>query len=211
MSYPDWMIRGPEVATCNCNWGCPCQFNSLPTHGDCRAGVAMRIDEGHYGDVNLDGVKWVGLFSWPGAIHEGNGEVFPIVDEQASEAQREAILSIMSGEPSEPGATMFNVFAATFVTAHEPVFAPIQFDIDFAQWTGHFSVPGYIDAVASPITNPVTGESHQARVSLPNGFEYLEAQYVSSRTSAEGTIPLDWDDGHGHLAMLHLTPTGPVA
>lgn len=211
MSYPDWMIHGPEVATCNCDWGCPCQFNSLPTHGDCRAGVAMRIDEGHYGEVSLDGVKWVGLFAWPGPIHEGNGEVCPIVDEQASEEQREAILSIMSGEPSEPGATVFSVFASTIVTAHEPVFAPIQFEIDFDHWTGHFNVPGHVDAVASPITNPVTGESHQARVSLPNGFEYLEAQYVSSRTSAEGRIPLEWNDGHGHLAMLHLTPSGPVA
>jgi len=171
----------------------------------------MRIDEGHYGEVSLDGVKWVGLFAWPGPIHEGDGEVFPIVDEQASQEQRDAILSIMSGEPSEPGATIFNVFAATIVTAHEPVFAPIQFDIDFDHWTGHFKVPGYVDATASPITNPVTGESHQARVSLPNGFEYLEAQYVSSRTSAEGRIPLEWDDGHGHLAMLHLTPNGPVA
>ena len=44
MTEFDWKIRGPEVSTCNCNWGCPCQFNSLPTHGNCRAGVAMRIE-----------------------------------------------------------------------------------------------------------------------------------------------------------------------
>ena len=35
--------------TCNCAWGCPCQFNALPTHGRCEAMVAVRIREGHYG------------------------------------------------------------------------------------------------------------------------------------------------------------------
>ena len=44
----DWHIKGPELATCNCDWGCPCQFNSLPSHGDCRAAVAMRIDQGDF-------------------------------------------------------------------------------------------------------------------------------------------------------------------
>ncbi|MBO08049.1 MAG: hypothetical protein CL478_07225, partial [Acidobacteria bacterium] len=44
--YTDWMIRGLSVSTCNCDYGCPCQFNSLPTHGDCRAAVAMSIEEG---------------------------------------------------------------------------------------------------------------------------------------------------------------------
>ena len=52
----------PEIATCNCAWGCPCQFNGLPTHGDCRAAVAMQIEKGHFGAVSLDGLKWVGLF-----------------------------------------------------------------------------------------------------------------------------------------------------
>jgi hypothetical protein len=56
---------------------------------------------------------------------------------------------------------------------------------------GHFWVPGYIDANASPIANPVTGESHRARVELPNGFEYHKAEFVSSHTHADGQIPLD--------------------
>ena len=31
MAHVDWSIKGPEIATCNCDWGCPCQFNALPT------------------------------------------------------------------------------------------------------------------------------------------------------------------------------------
>jgi len=210
MSTIDWVIRGPEISTCNCNWGCPCQFNSLPTHGNCRAGVAMRIDEGHFGDVSLDDVHWAAMFAWPKAIHEGNGEALLILDERAGDAQREALLAILSGETSVPGATMFSVFASTLTKVHEPVVAQILFEADFDNWSGEFSVPGYIDAKAAPITNPVSGESHRAKVTLPGGFEYREAEFVSSRTHGQGPIPLDWTDGHGHLCMLHMTPHGPV-
>jgi hypothetical protein len=138
MTDVDWLIKGPEISTCNCDWGCPCQFNSLPTHGHCRAGVAMRIDEGHFGETRLDGLLWSAMFAWPKAIHEGDGEALIILDENADEAQRAALLSILSGESSVPGATMFSVFAATLTTMHEPVVAPIRFEVDHDEWTGHF-------------------------------------------------------------------------
>ena len=75
----DWRLRGPEITNCNCAWGCPCQFNSLPTNGNCRAVVAMQIDEGHFGDVDLTGRRFATLVEWPGPIHHGNGQVLPIV------------------------------------------------------------------------------------------------------------------------------------
>jgi hypothetical protein len=150
------------------------------------------------------------MFAWPKAIHEGNGEAVMFLDDKTSETQREALLQILSGETSVPGATAFSVFASTLTKVHEPVVAPIRFEIDFTAWTGHFAVPGYIDAHAAPITNPVSGESHRARVILPEGFEYREAEFVSSRTQGHGPIPLDWTEGHGHICMIHMTPSGPV-
>lgn len=47
MADVDWMLKGPELTPCNCAWGCPCQFNSLPTNGNCRAAVAMHGFEYH--------------------------------------------------------------------------------------------------------------------------------------------------------------------
>jgi hypothetical protein len=44
-----WEIKAKEFANCNCAYGCPCQFNALPTHGNCEAAVAMEIEKGHYG------------------------------------------------------------------------------------------------------------------------------------------------------------------
>ena len=51
MSAIDWSIKGPHFVNCNCDYGCPCQFNALPTYRTCLAVVAWQIDEGHFGDV----------------------------------------------------------------------------------------------------------------------------------------------------------------
>ena len=195
MAQVDWEIEGPELASCNCDWGCPCQFNARPTHGDCRAGVAMRIDRGHFGDVRLDGLKFVVMMAWPGAVHEGRGEAQPVVDERADERQREALLKILSGEETEPGATVFNVFASTIDTVHEPLSKPIEFEIDIEGRTGRFAVPGLIEARGEPIKNPVTGQPHRAKVVLPHGFEYTEAEYGSSNDQGDGQGPARLDAG----------------
>ncbi len=50
----DWYIEGPSYGNCNCDWSCPCQFESLPTHGYCEGFEALRIDKGHFSDVRLD-------------------------------------------------------------------------------------------------------------------------------------------------------------
>lgn len=208
MTYVDWRIRGPEISNCNCDWGCPCQFNALPTHGDCRAMTAMHIDQGHFGDVSLDGLKWVGMFAWPKAIHEGHGEAFVVVDDKASPEQREAILTILSGGETEPGATIFNVFATVIDHLHEPAFLPILFEADRERRVGRVSVAGIIETSVDPIRNPITGDEHRARVALPNGFEYKEAEFASGDTNAGGPVSLNWTSSHAHLAILDLSTHG---
>jgi hypothetical protein len=208
MTYVDWRIRGPEISNCNCDWGCPCQFNALPTHGDCRAMTAMHIDEGHFGSVSLDGLKWVGMFAWPKAIHEGHGEAFVVVDDKASPEQREAILTILSGGETEPGATIFNVFATVIDHMHEPAFLPILFEADRERRVGRVSVAGIVETTVDPIRNPVTGAEHRARVALPDGFEYKEAEFASGDTNAGGPVSLNWTSSHAHLAILDLSTHG---
>jgi hypothetical protein len=136
--------------------------------------------------------------------------VLAIVDERADERQRDAILKILAGEETEPAATIFNALAATLATVHQPQFRPIEFEVDLQARTGRFAVPGVVEARSEPIRNPVTGEPHYARVVLPHGFEFTEAEFASSTTRASGVIAHDWTQAHSHLAMLHLTPNGPV-
>ncbi len=210
MPYVDWALRGPQIATCNCAWGCPCQFNALPTYGDCRAAVAMRVDAGHFGEVSLDGLKWAGLFAWPHAIHEGNGEALAIIDERASQTQRDALLTILSGQEQEPGATIFNVLAGTIAKMNAPLFLPIALEVGEDGISGKFSVPGVVATTSEPIRNPVTGVPHRARVALPHGFEFLEAEFGSSTTRASGAIAHDWAERHAHVAVIDIGPYGPT-
>ncbi|MBL8895722.1 MAG: DUF1326 domain-containing protein [Rhizobiales bacterium] len=210
MADTQWMIRGPEIATCNCSYGCPCQFNALPTNGDCRAAVAMQIDEGFFGDVRLDGLRWAAVAAWPGPIHEGHGEIQPIVDVRATPAQRDALLAIMSGQHTKPGATFFQVFSSMIDTVHEPKFETIEFGADVAKATGRFRVSGVVDAAVEPIRNPVTGAAHRAKVSLADSFEFVEAQFASGTVKATAPIALANVGKHAHLANLHLTGDGIV-
>ena len=58
----NWTIYGREFVNCNCSYGCPCQFNGLPTHGYCQAVAGMEIEQGHHGVTKLDSLKFVWHF-----------------------------------------------------------------------------------------------------------------------------------------------------
>lgn len=206
----EWMIQGPEISNCNCNYGCPCQFNALPSEGNCRAVVGIRIDKGHHGNVRLDGLKFGAVVAWPGPIHEGKGEVLPIIDERATPEQREALLKIMTGQDTEPGATIFQVFATTYEKAHDPVFTKIDFAADLDSCEGSLRVAGVFEASTTAIRNPITGDAHHAKVSLRNGFEYAEAEFASGTAKSAGPIKIDHAGTHAHLAMIHMTGHGIV-
>ncbi|SFL90935.1 DUF1326 domain-containing protein [Marinobacter zhejiangensis] len=208
MNHPDWRIEGFEFVNCNCDFGCPCQFNALPTKGNCQALGAVRIDKGYFGDTRLDGLAFAMTLKWPGAIHEGNGEAQAFIDENANEAQREAILAILSGETSEPGATFFNVFASTMTKMNDPVFCPISITGDVDARQASVKVGDLIEAKGEPIINPVSGLEHRARIDLPQGFEYAVAEVASGRTSARAAMPLELAGSHSHMTHLDIGPQG---
>ena len=205
-----WTLHGREFANCNCAYGCPCQFNALPTHGNCRAVVGIQVDKGNHGSVKLDGLRMAGIFRWPGPIHEGNGEAQPIVDVRADEAQRTAILKIMGGQDTKPGATMFNVFASMLTKVFDPVFAPIDFEVDVGKRRARLKVDGYIDQRGEPIVNPVTGAEFRGRIDLPNGFEYTLAEMGRGWSKATGPIAYELADSYGQFAELHLCQDGII-
>lgn len=210
MSEINWTIRAREFANCNCSYGCPCQFNGLPTHGDCRAVVGFEIDTGHHGETKLDGLKVAGIFKWPAAIHEGGGEAALIIDERANEAQREALLRILSGQDTEPGATVFNVFASTLETVHPPIFTKIDFEIDVDGRQGRLVVPDLIETRGEPIVNPVTGKPHRARIDMVGGFEYKRAEVGRGWSKTRAPIGFELADSYTHFCNLNLSQSGVI-
>jgi hypothetical protein len=206
----NWTIHGREFVNCNCSYGCPCQFNGLPTHGHCQAVAGMEIEQGHHGTTKLDGLKFVAIFRWPGAIHEGKGEAAVVVDERATEAQRGALLRIISGQDTEPGATVFNVFASTLEKLHDPIFAPVDFQVDVEGRKARLFVPGVTEGRGEPILNPVTGAPHRVRIDMVDSFEYLLAEIGRGWTKTAGPIKFELADSYAQFAEIHLCQTGIV-
>jgi hypothetical protein len=205
-----WTIKGREFVNCNCSYGCPCQFNGLPTHGHCRAVGGFEIVQGHHGSTKLDGLRFVGIFRWPGAIHEGKGEAAVVIDERATEAQRSALLRILTGQDTEPGATVFSVFASTVEKLHDPIFAPIDFKMDIAARKAQLVVPGVTIGRGEPILNPVTGKEHQVRIDMVDGFEYTLAEIGRGWTKTSRPIQIELADSYGQFAEINLCQSGIV-
>ena len=205
-----WEFKGRELVNCTCEYGCNCQFNALPDKGHCHAVAGIQIDEGRHGDTILDGLRIAAIFKWPGAIHEGNGEVIAFVDENADEAQRDALLKIMTGQDTDPFATMFAVYASTVTVMHEPVFTRIDFEVDVDARRGRLSVPGYVEMVGEPIRNKVSGEESRAQIVLPAGFEYEVADIGSATSRSQAPVEVDMKDSYGQFAHLHLNSHGVV-
>ena len=206
----EWEIKGREFGNCNCSYGCPCQFNALPTHGHCHGFGVYEIERGFHGSTRLDGLKAAAIFRWPGPIHEGKGEGVHVLDRRASVEQRAALLRILRGEDTEPGATVFQVFASTCDTVHEPIVADIDFAIDVDGRNASAKIEGVLAAKGAPILNPVTGAPHRVRIVQPDGFEFAEAEIGRGWSKTMGPIRFELNDSYGQFAEIHLCQNGMV-
>lgn len=206
-----WTIHGFEFGNCNCNWGCPCQFNAPTTHGHCEAVAAGHVTEGHFNDIRLDGLDFVMLYAWPGEIADGNGRQQFIISEEADAAQREALGKILHGESTAPGATHWFVFASTMSEVFETLYAPIHLSVDVAARKANLSVPGMIESTGSPIVDPNSGEEFRARIDLPNGFEYSIAEMGTGSSTVRGAgIDLNLENSYGQFNELHMNQDGVI-
>jgi hypothetical protein len=211
MGMVDWYVEGVEFGNCNCDYGCPCQFESLPTHGHCRGFEVVRIDKGHFGEVSLDGVRAALIYAWPGPIFEGNGEMQAIIDERADTAQRQALATILHGGETRDAATHWWVFHAMSSTVHEPVLKPIEFEVDIGQRRARVVIPGVLESSGRPIRSPATGDEHRVRIDIPNGIEFEIAEIGSATTKASGAITLELNDTYGQFSVLRHSGAGVIS
>lgn len=207
-----WEIYGLELANCNCNFGCPCQFGVLPNRGNCEAAVVFDIERGHHGDTDLSGLRAAAIYHWPGAIHEGNGQMQLVIDTAASDTQAAAMERILTGQDTEEMKTFWFVYAKMSLTKYPTLRKPIDLTLDMGARTGRIRIDGVAEIDVQPIPHIVTGEPHRALLKLPNGFEFREAEVASGRTTLSGgdvSFP-PLIDSHAHFARLHMSQAGVI-
>jgi len=159
-----WHIQGEYFLACNCDYGCPCNFNARPSMGFCQGVVGIKIADGAYGGTRLDGLHAALAMKWPGAIHEGNGVAALFVDERATGAQREAMSKIVAGQAGPP----LSIFASTWSHTTGPFF--VNFDVRLAGKDTNIRIGDQIRVAFMPIRNPVTKVEAHSKVVLAPGM-----------------------------------------
>ena len=211
MAQVDWYIEGIEFSNCNCDYACPCQFESRrPTKGHCRGFAAVQIASGHFGAVPLDGLCGALLYAWPGPIYQGNGECQAVIDERADAAQRDALAAILYGAETREAATHWWVYRTMSSTVHPPIFKPFEFNVDVERRTGRIVIRDVLESTARPIRTPTTGSEHRIRIDLPNGIEFETAEIGSGTTKTTASISLDLEDSYGQFSFLRQSGEGVV-
>jgi hypothetical protein len=209
---PKWKMHAYFLDACNCDWGCPCQFNAKPTHGNCDGVAGYHIVTGSYGsNVKLDGLDMALIYSWPGPIHEGHGKASFYIDNRADGKQFEALSNIITGRA---GGGPFEVYASTIEELQEPKRASVKFQTkDIRSRVRVFGMREHgkqrkqsqdiiLEAWLEPIRNPVTGKAYRAIIEIPEGFESSRMDQASMKTlvANDGHLRFQFEGTYGSFS-----------
>jgi hypothetical protein len=201
-----WTMKGALLGACNCDWGCPCNFDAPPTYGHCEGVYTWHVEEGRYGDVSLDGVN----FGWggrsPGALHEGHGTAVVVIDEAAGPEQRSAVETIArSGEAGLP----FDIFASITETWLDTIITPIEVELAGINSKVAMSGGSLYELVMSRIKNPVTGDEEELYLDKPTGFTATRAELGNSIVERFKANGLSWENAGRYAEYSEFEYSGP--
>jgi hypothetical protein len=210
MAKTKWHMKGQYNKNCNCIATCPCDTVGFPyPDKGCEGMAGMYIAKGNFGDVKLNGLNWVVVYQWPGALHEGNGAVQAFIDKKAREDQRTALLTILSGKA---GNAWFEILSSIVTTVHDPQFVPITWEFDKKKRKATVRVPGFLETKSAPLKIPATNDEQQVIVQMPGGMEYREFQVAQAVVlKMTGAIQFDHKNTHSSLAEVEHSHKGIVA
>jgi len=196
-----WRIAGEYMETCNCDFLCPCIGSNLtakPTEGDCKAAIAMRIDEGQKDGVVLDGLSFVVLLHSPGAMADGNIKVGLVIDEAADDAQTEAISQIASGAAGGPIAALAPLVSELAGVEKRP----IRFEVDGLNRTVEAG-----ELVDQALTGVPSASKEGEAVCLDNTAHPVSPRLALAKATRShfNAFGIKWDDASG-LRNGHFAP-----
>ena len=198
-----WSLKGHVLVACNCDWGCPCNFNAPPTTGKCEGGWTWHVDSGSVGDVAVDGLNFSVYVNWPGAIHEGNGTALILVDDRSSDDQRRAIETLIEGKSGGP----WGILGWTWPTIHGPFPASYDFLVDGVNTK--LKAGDYVVADCSAIRNPVSGAEVHPGVVLPEGIILKEGD-LGMTTKFRVSNGIDYDHSGKYMAVGPFEYAGKI-
>jgi hypothetical protein len=168
-----WNIKAKYYEACNCAYGCPCNMNGFPTHGYCEGSIGFEVLEGERDGLDLAGVKVAAAVKWPGAIHEGNGNMAVFID--APEDKRDSVVAILTAE--DPGLP-WEILASTISEIHGPFFETVE--INDSETDSRVAVADKLEIQMQTFTNPVSGDPHEVHMVMPDGFIFQDGKICTT-------------------------------
>ncbi len=143
-----WRIQGDFLLSCNCDVWCPCVLSmgkADPTYGRCLSWWAIHCEQGHNGDVTLDGLTTGLLLETPGPLAEGGWTFAIYLDENGSPEADDALVEIFKGQAGGP-ISRFSIMISDYLGAKK---VPITYEELETGW--RVNVPKLIEGAIEPI------------------------------------------------------------
>jgi len=201
-----WEFEADYFTFCNCDWGCPCNFNARPTQGDCHGVGAWRIRKGTFDGTKLDGVVFAAAYFFPGLIEQGHGIARFYIDRKAIPAQRRAIEAICSGKI---GGGIFEIFANLAEKIYP--FMAADIDLDIAGPRAALRIPDIMEAECDSLSYP-DGMIIKPTFTLPHGIEFKTALATNTKTwwIRDGEMLANHKNVYGIVSQVRFTQDGCV-
>jgi hypothetical protein len=206
-----WEFKSETYDNCSCALNCGCQFNLPSTHGYCQTAYLGNVIAGHFNETPLAGLKWAGLWKWPGEIAAGNGTRLIVIDERANEAQRVALDAIVSGEACAPLSNVFSVYGSLCEHFLDTLFLPIDLETNFGNRTATAKIPGVLTSRASPLINEFSGQPFHVALARPSGsIEFTYADLALGTTAVSGEMDMTFSDSFAMFCVHHFNQDGLI-
>ncbi len=199
-----WKLNGELMLSCNCTVFCPCVVSlglHPPTEGHCQTWGGIRIDSGHYGDVDLSGLNVGLLIEIPGNMSRGNWTAAAYIDEKADIYALKALTRIFSGRAK--GTThILSILVGKFLGVEQ---VPISYEVDGE--TRRFKIPKIIDGEIEP----VRGAKNDEQVVITNSQYWIAPDIIvaQAKRSKLRAFGRNWDFAGRSAEICKLEWAGP--
>ncbi len=144
-----YLLEGTLLEACSCQILCPCWVGEDPDGGVCYGMNAYFVRSGQAGGVDVSGLNFITINLIPGNILvSGSWKVVHLIDDRATEEQREALLAAFRGRFGGPLADLFTLTGEVLGTEVVPI------EHEVAGGAGSLRVPGMIEARMDPYRGP---------------------------------------------------------
>lgn len=169
-----WTLKGEMALSCSCTVFCPCVLSlgeHPPTESRCQTWAGIRIDEGHFDDINLSGINVGLMMDLPGIMARGNWTAALFIDDKAPIQAVKGLTRIFTGRVG--GTThLLSILVGQFLGVNQ---IPITYETD-----GNTRIVT-LDKYGGGVITPVRGKERDDNVVIRNSEYWIGPDVIVAK------------------------------